>query len=167
MDIAWGDIDWDKTGIARGDVEWIESGKRFLWASERDGWRHIYSVSHDGRDVKLITPGNYDVISVERVDARNGWVYFLASPDNATQRYLYRVRVDGSGKEERLTPANAPGIHSYNISPRGDFAIHIYSTFNTVPVTEIVRLPQHEVVRTMIDNETVQERLGEVETDRD
>ncbi|MCA1578830.1 MAG: S9 family peptidase [Acidobacteria bacterium] len=162
VDVAWGDIDWDRTGIARGDVEWVENGKRFLWASERDGWRHIYSVSRDGRDVKLITPGNYDVITVERVDAKNGYVYFLASPDNATRRYLYRVRVDGSGKEERLTPASSPGVHSYNVSPRGDFAIHVYSTFNTVPTTEMVRLPQHEVARTLIDNRAVQERLSKL-----
>ncbi|HEX6649513.1 MAG TPA: DPP IV N-terminal domain-containing protein, partial [Pyrinomonadaceae bacterium] len=130
VDIAWGDIDWDKTGIARGDVEWIDGGKRFLWASERDGWRHIYSVSRDGHDIKTITPGNYDVITVERVDPVNGFVYFLASPENATQRYLYRVRIDGSGKEERLTPASSPGLHSYNISPRGEFAIDFYSTFD-------------------------------------
>ena len=57
VDIAWGDIDWDKTGLARGDVEWIDNGKRFLWASERDGWRHIYSVSRDGREVKVVTAG--------------------------------------------------------------------------------------------------------------
>ena len=162
VDIAWGDIDWDKTGIARGDIEWAENGKRFLWASERDGWRHVYSVSRDGRDVKLITPGNYDVISVESVDAKNGWIYFLASPENATQRYLYRTRVDGSGEKERLTPASAAGTHGYNISPRGDYAIHFYSTFKTVPVTEMVRLPKHEVVRTMIDNRTVQERLSKL-----
>jgi dipeptidyl-peptidase-4 len=104
------------------------------------------------------------VISVERVDAQNGWVYFLASPENATQRFLYRVRTDGSGKEERLTPASVPGVHSYNISPRGEFAIHLYSSFNHVPVTEVVRLPQHAIVRTMIDNQAVQDRLGEVET---
>src|SRR6185503_14238540 len=48
VDISWGDLDWNKTGLARGDVEWIDGGKRFLWASERDGWRHIYSVSRDG-----------------------------------------------------------------------------------------------------------------------
>ena len=168
VDISWGDIDWDTTGIARGDVEWIDNGKRFLWASERDGWRHIYSISRDGRDVKLITPGNYDVITVVRVDAKNGFVYFLASPDNATQRYLYRVQIDGGGKEagsareERLTPANSPGVHGYDISPRGDFAIHFYSTFNTVPTTEMVRLPQHEVARTMIDNRAVQERLSKL-----
>ena len=70
VDVAWGDIDWDKTGLARGDVEWIDGGKRFLWASERDGWRHIYSVSRDGNDVKCITPGNFDVISVEKVDRK-------------------------------------------------------------------------------------------------
>jgi len=160
VDIAWGDIDWDRTGIARGDVEWIDGGKRFLWASERDGWRHIYSVSRDGRDVKAITPGNYDVITVERVDHQNGYVYFLASPENATQRYLYRVRFDGSGKEQRLTPATAPGMHSYNISPRGDFAIHFYSTFSKLPVTEVVRLPEHALARTLIDNKQVQERVS-------
>jgi dipeptidyl-peptidase-4 len=162
VDVSWGDIDWDKTGLARGDVEWIDNGKRFLWASERDGWRHIFSISRDGHDVKLITPGNYDVISVERVDAQNGWMYFAASPQNATQRYLYRVRVDGGGKEERLTPANATSTHNYDVSPRGDYAIHVFSTFNTVPVTEIVRLPQHEVVRTLIDNHAVQERLAKL-----
>ncbi len=160
VDISWGDIDWDKTGIARGDVEWIDGGKRFLWASERDGWRHIYSISRDGRDVKLITPGNYDVITVESVDAANGFVYFLASPENATQRYLYRVRIDGTGKEERLTPANAPGVHVYNISPRGDFAIHFYSTFNRVVVSDVVKLPQHELARVLIDNRVVQDRLA-------
>ena len=162
VDVAWGDIDWDKTGLGRGDVEWIDKGKRFLWTSERDGWRHIYSVSRDGRDVKVVTPGNFDVISVEQVDARNGFIYFIASPDNATQRYLYRVRIDGSGKEERLTPQTNPGTNGYNISPRGDVAIHSYSTFNHVSVTDIVRLPQHTAVRTLIDNHEVQDRLAKL-----
>ena len=161
VDIAWGDIDWDKTGLARGDVEWIDNGKRFLWASERDGWRHIYSVSRDGRDVKVVTAGNYDVISVERVDSTNGWIYFLASPDNATQRYLYRVRIDG-GKEERVSPASTAGTHGYQISPRGDVAIHTFSTFNHVPVTDVVRLPQHSSVRTLIDNQETQNRLAKL-----
>ena len=162
VDVAWGDIDWDKTGIARGDIEWIDNGKRFLWASERDGWRHIYSISRDGRDIKPITPGNYDVVSVESVDANGGWVYFLASPDNATQRYLYRVRIDGSGKEERVTPQSNAGTNTYNISPRGDVAIHVFSTFNRVPATDVVRLPQHSVVRTLIDNHETQEKLAKL-----
>lgn len=162
VDISWGDIDWDRTGIARGDVEWIDGGKRFLWASERDGWRHIYSISRDGRDVKPVTPGNYDVITVERVDPQNGWIYYLASPDNATQRYLYRARIEGGGREERLTPGNVPGFHSYNISPNGNFAIHQYSTFSKVPVTEVVKLPDHAIARTLIDNRELQDRIAKL-----
>jgi dipeptidyl-peptidase-4 len=162
VDIAWGDIDWDKTGLARGDAEWIDGGKRFLWASERDGWRHIYSVSRDGREVKPITGGNYDVVSVERVDQKGGWMYFIASPENATQRYLYRVRLDGTGKEERITPAAVAGTHGYNISPRGDVAIHTFSTFNRVPTTDVVRLPDHSLVRSLFDNRETQERLAKL-----
>jgi dipeptidyl-peptidase-4 len=162
VDVAWGDIDWDKKGLARGDVEWVDGGKRFLWASERDGWRHIYSVSRDGRDVKLVTKGDFDVTSVEQVDDANHWVYFQASPDNPTQRYLFREKLDGSSSPERLTPAAEAGTHGYNISPRSDVAIHTFSTFSKVPVTNIVRLPQHEAVRTLIDNRAVQERVDKL-----
>ncbi len=160
VDVGFGDIDWDTRGLARGDVEWIDDGRRFLWATERDGWRHVYSVARDGRDPKCVTPGDFDLISIEKVDSPNGWLYFVASPDNATQRYLFRQRIDGSGKAERLTPATEPGSHSYNFSPRGNLAIHTFSSFGKVPVTEIVRLPEHTLVRTLIDNHESQARLG-------
>lgn len=162
VDTAWGEIDWDRQGLARGDVEWIDGGKRFLWVSERDGWRHIYSISRDGRDVKSVTPGNLDVINVERVDDTHHWIYFEASPDNATQRYLFRAPLDGSGKLERLTPQSQKGTHGYNISPRGDIAIHTFTTFTKVPITEIVRIPDTSVVRSLIDNRDVQDRLAKL-----
>jgi dipeptidyl-peptidase-4 len=162
VDIAWGDIDWDKHGLARGDVEWLDGGKRFLWASERDGWRHIYAVSRDGKQIRCITPGSFDVIGVKQVDATGGWLYFTASPENATQRYLYRTRLDGDGKAERLSPPSEPGSHHYIISPRSDLAVHVYSTFTRVPVTEIIRLPQHAKVRTLVDNHELQDRLGKL-----
>ena len=175
VDIAWGSIDWDKRGLARGDVEWIDHGARFLWTSERDGWRHIYSVSRDGKDIRCITPGDYDLISVERVvererDITGGWLYFSASPENATQKYLYRVRLNGSGKAERVSPTDQAGAHNYDISPRGDLAIHTYSAFNKVPVTDVVRFPHHSAVRfpyhsverTIFDNKELQERLAKL-----
>lgn len=162
VDVAWGDIDWDKSGLARGDVEWIDGGKRFLWASERDGWRHIWSVSRDGSDVKVVTKGDFDVTAVEMVDNANGWIYYQASPDNPTQRYLFRAKLDGSAAPERVTPTTVPGTHGYLISPRGDLAIHTYSAFTRVPVTDVVRLPQHSVVRTLIDNKELQERVSKL-----
>ena len=162
VDVAWGDIDWDKKGLARGDVEWIEGGRRFLWASERDGWRHIFSVSRDGKDVRCVTQGSYDVLAVEQVDQAGGWLYFIASPENAAQRYLFRVRLDGQGKAERLTPPNQPGTHGYIISPLANLAIHSSTSFNAPPVTDIVDLPQHSTVRMVIDNKELRDRLAKV-----
>ena len=162
VDVSWGAIDWDRRGLARGDVEWIDGGKRFLWVSERDGWRHVYSVSRDGSDVKCITPGNYDLIGVELVDVPNGWIYFSASLENATQKYLFRARLNGDGKAERLSPTAQPGTHTYTISPKGDLAIHTYSAFNKVPATDVVRFPQHTVVRMMFDNKELAERIAKL-----
>src|SRR5438132_696277 len=76
VDVAWGELDWDKHGLARGDVEWTDKGKRFLWTSERDGWRHIYSISRDGKDIRNITAEAVDVIEVEKVDAAGGRLLF-------------------------------------------------------------------------------------------
>ncbi len=164
VDVSWGNIGWDKVGLARGDAEWIANGQRFLWTSERDGWRHVYSISRDGKDVKCITPGNFDLVTVEKVveidsDNTGGWLYFSASPDNATQSYLYRVPLHKEGKMERLTPAAQPGLHSYQIASDGSVAIHTYSTFSKAPVTEIVGLPSHNRINVIVENKDLQARL--------
>lgn len=162
VDVGFFDLDWDKTGLARGDLEWVDGGKRFLWASERNGWHHIYSISREGTDARDITPGDFDVISFDTVDAARGWIYFDASPENATQRYLFRARLDGSGKPERVSPANQSGSNYYDISPADDLAIHTYTNFNQPPVIDVVRLPQHETVRTLVDNRELKERLAKL-----
>ncbi len=161
VDVSFGDFGWGSTSLAAGHVKWIEGGKRFLWVSERDGWRHVYSVSRDGADVKLVTEGGYDVIGIDRIDEADGWLYFSASPENPTQRYLFRVRL-GGGAPERVTPASEPGTHKYTIAPKTNLAIHSYSTISKVPVVELVRLPGHERVRALVDNAELAKRVGEL-----
>jgi dipeptidyl-peptidase-4 len=134
------------------EIEWLPGNARFLWLSERDGWRHVYTVGRDGSRPLLITPGAFDVIDIAAVDNAGGWLYYMASPDNATQRYLYRLRLGGGGKPERVTPAGAPGTHSYFVSPDARWAIHTVSRFDTPPTTDLVRLPTHQVVRSLVDN---------------
>jgi dipeptidyl-peptidase 4 len=134
------------------NVTWLAGRTRFLWISERDGWRHVYAVPRQGGAPLLLTPGSFDVIDVAAVDQTGGWLYYIASPDNATQRYLYRIRLSGGGRPERITPQNAPGTHSYTVSPDARWAIHTVSRFDTPPVTELVRLPSHEAVRMLVDN---------------
>jgi dipeptidyl-peptidase-4 len=142
------------------DVQWLGGNARFLWVSERDGWRHVYLVSRDGKTVQLVTPGAFDMIGVAGVDEPGGALYYSASPDNATQHYLFRTRLDGTGKAERVSPATQPGSHRYTISPDAHWAFHTYSTFDTPPVTDLVRLPTHQVVRTLAGNATLQETVA-------
>jgi dipeptidyl-peptidase-4 len=129
------------------DWLWINNGKDFLWVSEKDGWRHIYSVSRDGKRQKLITPEAFDVTTVKAIDHRKGFVYFMASPDNATQSYLYRKKLDGTGKAERVTPKDQAGTHNYNISLNSSFAEHRFSNAKTPPISEWISLADHAVVQ--------------------
>jgi dipeptidyl-peptidase-4 len=142
-----------------GGLEPIHDGRDFILLSERDGWRHAYIISRDGQKQSLLTKDAADIIARGPVDEKNGWFYYIASPENATQRYLYRIRLDGSGSAERVTPADQPGTHSYEFSPDCKWAFHTYSNFDTPPVTDLVQLPEHRVVRTIEDNHVIRERL--------
>jgi dipeptidyl-peptidase-4 len=146
-DSAWIDI------LSRADAEyrmggwdWLNNGTEFLWISEKDGWRHAYRVSRDGKRETLITTGSFDVIDFSLIDEKNNQFYFMASPRNATQSYLYRCSLDGKGKPERLTPADETGTHRYDLSPDGKFAKHTYSNYYTRMQSEWITLPDHQVV---------------------
>ncbi|HET7425802.1 MAG TPA: DPP IV N-terminal domain-containing protein, partial [Gemmatimonadales bacterium] len=160
-DSAWVDV--------VDDLRWIDGGRRFTWISERDGWRHLYVVARDGSRVRLVTPGAFDLHNpgsafgqafVVGVDSAGGWVYYTASPDNPSQLYLFRTRLDGKGRQERVTPKDQPGYHAYNISTDGRWAFHSYSRMGTPPVVEVVRLPKHQAVRTLIDNRRLRDRVA-------
>jgi dipeptidyl-peptidase-4 len=85
----------------------------------------------------------------EAVDSN--WVYFTAADSNATRRYLYRAPIEG-GAAGRLTPEREEGTHSYDLSPDCKWAVHTWSRFDQPPVTELVSLPEHKVVRVLEDN---------------
>ena len=132
--------------------EWIEGGRRFLWVSERDGWSHVWAVPRDGRAPTLLTPGDYDVLSVAGVDEAAGWLYVVASPGEPTRRALYRVSLRAPGAPVRVSPQGR-GFHTYNLSPNAKWALHTHSTFDTPPVTAVVALPSHAVARTLVTND--------------
>lgn len=143
QDEAWIDVKsrWDNDDITGWD--WIQDGGAFIWVSEKDGWRHLYSISADGKKEQLLTPGNYDVINISRIDEKNDLIYIHASPENATQQYLYKVPLSG-GTASRVTPANQPGTHKYDISPNGIYATHVFENHALPPVSERITLPDHK-----------------------
>jgi dipeptidyl-peptidase 4 len=137
---------------------WLDDNKAFLWESEKDGWRHLYRISSDGKKETLITKGNFDVMGIVRIDEKNNDVYFYASPDNATQRYLYRAKLNGKGTPERLTPANQQGTHTYDVSPNGKYAQHSFMNYYTNRLTEWVTLPDN---KPLIEKESVAAKIKE------
>jgi dipeptidyl-peptidase 4 len=141
-DKAWIDI---KSRWSDGPEgwDWLNNGKEFVWVSEKDGWRHAYRISRDGKKETLITRGDFDMIAPVLIDEKNNAYYFMASPDNATQSYLYRTALDGSGKPVRVSPAEQKGTHSYDMAPRGTYARHSFSNARTYPVTEWIRVSTH------------------------
>ena len=154
-DDAWIDIEQN--------LRWIAEGKQFLTLSERDGWRHLYLADTDPESPPvLLTPGDYDVTEIEGVDEEAGYVYYSASPDDPLRRFLYRVKLDGSGNA-RVTPNDMVGTNGYQISKDGKFAIHSLSSFDSPARTRIVSLPDHEVVNTLADNEKLRERFAKIE----
>ena len=152
-DEAWLDV--------RDEMHWINGGSNFTWVSERDGWRHIYLASRAGGKPKLLTHGELDAIQVLSVDEKNKLVYFIASPDNATQRYLYSAGLDGSGLR-RVTPQDQAGTHGYSIAPGGRFAVHSWSSFDVPTVSEIVGLPSHKPVKSLTTNDRLKKTLAKL-----
>ena len=158
-DEAWIDVlsRWENLYDDKRQFNWINKKNEFLWIGEKDGWRHVYRISNDGSKETLITKGDYDVMDIRLVDEKNNFLYFLASPTNATQKYLYKIKLDGKGVAVRVSPATLEGTHDYSISPTGLFASHSFNNHYTKPITEFISLPQHKALNPV---ESIQNKLA-------
>ncbi len=134
------------------NIEWLNGEKYFTWTSEKDGWLHLYKVSRNGKEMELITKGDFDVININCIDEEGGYVYYIASPTNYTQRYLYRSRLDGKGTAERISPIGVEGQFSYQVSPDANWAIATFQNSTTPNSIYIISLPEHKEINMLEDN---------------
>jgi dipeptidyl-peptidase-4 len=106
---------------------WLKDGS-FIWASERSGWEHLYHYSVDGKMLRQITDGRWEVRSVEGVDEENGYIYFTATEHSPIAGDAYRIKLDGSGLT-RLTQTE--GSHRVDLSPANNYFVDVWSDINT------------------------------------
>ena len=142
------------------NIRWLEGEKFFTWTSERDGWMHLYKVSRDGKTVDLVTQGEFDVERISHIDPASGYVFYIASPENFTQRYLYRSSLTKIGKAERITPMDLSGQNAYQISTDSKFAIHTFQNTTTPPVYSLINLPKHETIRVLEENQELKAKVS-------
>ncbi len=123
------------------DLRFLPDGKHFLWASERDGYMHLYRYRLDGTLENQITRGEWSVASsgagtvgahrsVVGVDTNNDWIYFTALKDSSIERHLYRVHSDGSGMQRIDSEA---GTHGISMSPDTHFYLDTFSDIRSLP----------------------------------
>jgi len=142
-DAAWVDIYQPGNPYAIdyiNDFIWLNEGRNILWVSEKDGWRHLYQVSLEGKPEMLVTKTNFDLIDLKYTDTKTGYTYFMASPGDATQKYLYRTKLNGRGTAELLSPSSLKGIHDYSFSANGKYAYHTFSNHFTRPSHELINI---------------------------
>lgn len=141
------------------NIRWLDNERYFTWSSERDGWLHLYKVSRDGKTIAPVTGGEFDVISISCIDPKGGYVYYIASPDDFTRRYLYRSKLNGKGKPERITPVGFAGHNAYQMSDDARWAIHTFQNTETPPAISVVSLPDHKQVRVLEDNRELKQKF--------
>jgi dipeptidyl-peptidase-4 len=128
-----------RTAVTETDPNWInvsddlyflKDGKRFLWSSERSGYRHLYLYDLDGKQLAQITKGEWEITALNAVDESKGLVYFTATEASTMERQLYAAGLDGSGF---LKVTKDSGTHDVNFAPNAAAFYDTYSNAATPP----------------------------------
>jgi dipeptidyl-peptidase-4 len=112
------------------DLHFLKDGKRFLWSSERSGYRHLYLYGMDGKQIAQLTDGKWETDGIRSVDEAKGVVYFSAAERTPIERHLYKVNLDGSGFA-RITKQD--GVHATNFASDASGFVDTYSNAMTPP----------------------------------
>jgi dipeptidyl-peptidase-4 len=156
--VAWSDTDKAYVEIT-DDLRYLGNGKQFITSSERDGYRHLYLFDMNGKQVRQLTKGNWDVTEFVGVDEEKGLAYYLSAEASPLQRHLYQVSLKG-GKKQRLSEAGG-GTDVVNMSP--DFRYYLnYHTAANQPVAVSLRTAKDgKVVKVLEDNARLKQRMQE------
>jgi dipeptidyl-peptidase-4 len=117
-----------------GDVQFLKDGKRFLWTSERDGFRHIYLYSIDGKNVQQLTKGPWEVTEVAAVNEAGGRVFYRSTEPTPLEHHFYSIGLDGQGKRQ-LTAAGY--THTISMGPGGAYYLDTWSNLGNPPRTTL------------------------------
>jgi dipeptidyl-peptidase-4 len=124
--------------------QFVDNGKAFLWSSDADGWMHIYKISLDGKSKELITKTNFDAY-YKAYNEKTKNIYFIASPTDATQRYLYETNLS-SKKTKRVTPDVFDGTNEYTFSTDAAYARHTNSSISRDNNDRLIALSGHQKI---------------------
>ncbi|PKG74108.1 S9 family peptidase [Shewanella sp. GutCb] len=112
------------------DLHFLKQQKAFIWASERDGFNHLYLIGLDGNVIRQLTKGDWAVDDVEFIDEKAGQVYFTGRQTKVTEKQLYRVAIAG-GKVEPISTRS--GMHSTVFADNQAVYLDYFSSLSQPP----------------------------------
>ncbi len=124
--------------LAESDPYWINQNDlfrflddgQFLWGSERDGFRHLYLYSLDGKQRKRITEGNWEVTEVAGVDEARQRVYYVSTEASPLERQLYSIKLNG---KDRARISQGAGTHQISMGPTAEYYLDDFSSLTDPP----------------------------------
>ena len=119
------------------DLRFLKDGKRFLWGSERDGFHHLYLYSTDGKRLRQLTEGDWEVENIAGIDEAGGELYFTSTEQSPLERQLYSVELDGKHRRRITTEA---GTHEVSLSPDCRLYLDTASSLSSPPRRTVHRI---------------------------
>ncbi len=135
----------------------LKDCKHMLITSEKNGYNHIYMYDLNGKLVKQITDGMYDVVSICSVNEKDGLIYYLSHESSPINRELYCIDFKGK-KKKKLS--DKPGWYSASFSASSKYYISTFTDANTPPVYTL-HTSNGKLLKTLQDNADLQERMKE------
>jgi dipeptidyl-peptidase 4 len=135
---------------------WFDGGKQFLFESERDGHTHLYLYTRAGALVRRVTPGDWDVVTVQGIDEKARVVYFTATMDGPLTRPLVRIGLDGRGLARISTE---PGTHVVEFDSTLHWYVDTYSHAGVPPV-QVLRRSDGTAVRAIASNQVLAGKIA-------
>ncbi|GAA3979030.1 S9 family peptidase [Hymenobacter antarcticus] len=141
------------------DLNYLAGGKQFLFTSEKDGYQHLYLHDMDGKQVRQLTKGNWEISAINGFDPKSGFVYFTSTEGSALQRHLYRIGLNGKGKQRIIEAGN--GIDVVNMSPDTKYFLNTHSSAGVPAVVSLREGSSGKLVKTLEDNAKLKQTLAQ------
>jgi dipeptidyl-peptidase-4 len=138
------------------DLKYLKDGKHFLITSEKDGYKHLYRYSMDGKLVSQLTKGRWEIDKICGIDEKTGMIYYTSTEVSPVQRHLFQTDLNGKNKKQLTSRA---GTHHADFSPGLKYYIHSWSALNIPPVISLVEVKTGKVLETIISNERLRKNM--------
>ena len=130
----------------------------FLWTSERDGYNHIYHYDQNGKLIRQLTKGKWEITSLYVLNPKSKELYYQSVELGSTDRGIYAVKLNGKGK--RILQA-VKGTNGASFSADGSYYIHSFSDEQTPPKYSLYQTKKNKLLGPVLDNEKLKDKIDE------